>query len=118
MTEIQVFNLLKNNATLNTLINGRIFPLVAPQNVVKPYMTYRVISGLRLQCMSGAIYQGNFRFQIDVWGLTYSNVKAISEAVKNCLVGFMDSNNINIMDDYENETQLFRQIIDFKIKGQ
>lgn len=117
MTEIEVYNLLKNNATLNTLINGRIYPLVAPQNVAKPYMTYRVITGLKLQCMSGTIYQGDFRFQIDVWGLTYSNVKAISEAVKNALVGFMDSNNINITDDYESETQLFRQIIDFKIKG-
>lgn len=117
MTESQVYSLLKNNATLNTLISGRIYPLVAPQNVSYPYMTYQVVSGIRMQCLKGNIYQGNFRFQIDVWGKTYSNVKAISEAVKDCLVGFLDSNSINIMDGYENETQLFRQIIDFKIKN-
>ena len=66
--------------------------------------------------MGGQIYQGDYRMQIDCFSLTYSNVKAISEAVKNALVGFMDSNNISIMDDYENETALFRQIIDFKLK--
>lgn len=116
MTESEVYLLLKNNSTIKTLINERVYPMVAPQNVVKPYITYQVISGLKLQCMGGQIYQGDYRMQIDCFSLTYSNVKAMSEAVKNALVGFMDSNSINIMDDYENETALFRQIIDFKLK--
>lgn len=117
MTESDLVAHLKADTTLNTLVNGRIYPLIAPQNVARPYITYQVVAGRRLQCLKGNIYQGDFRFQIDVWGLTYSSVKAISEAVKNCLVGFLDSNNINIMDGHESETQLFRQIIDFKIKN-
>jgi len=116
MTESEVYLLLKNTATIKALINERVYPLVAPQNVPKPYITYRVITGLKLQCMGGQIYQGDYRMQIDCFSLTYSNVKAMSEAVKNALVGFMDSNNISIMDDYEDETALFKQIIDFKIK--
>lgn len=116
MTESQVYQLLKNNATLITLVNGRVYPIVAPQNVVKPYITYRVVSGLKLQCMSGQIYQGSYRMQLDCFSTTYSNVKAISEAVKSALIGFLDSNNIDIIDDYDDESQLFRQIIDFNIK--
>lgn len=116
MTESEVYLLLKNTATIKALINERVYPLVAPQNVVKPYITYRVITGLKLQCMGGQIYQGDYRMQIDCFSLTYSNVKAISEAVKNALVGFMDSMNISIIDDYDDESQLFKQIIDFKIK--
>lgn len=116
MTESEVYLLLKNNATLKTLVNERVYPLVAPQNVVKPYITYRVVTGLKLQCMGGQIYQGDYRMQLDCFSLTYSNVKAISEAVKNALIGFMDSNSINIIDDYEDQTALFKQIIDFKIK--
>ena len=116
MTESEVYLLLKNNATLKALINERVYPLVAPQNVIKPYITYRVVSGLKLQCIGGQIYQGDYRMQLDCFSLTYSNVKAISEAVKNALVGFMDSNSINIIDDYEDQTALFKQIIDFKIK--
>lgn len=115
MTETEVYSLLKNNATLNTLISGRIYPLVAPQNVVKPYITYRVIAGKKIQCLGGKIFKGDYRMQLDCFALSYSNAKAISQAVKNCLIGFMSSNSINIIDDYEDETQLFRQIIDFKI---
>lgn len=117
MTESEVYQLLKNDSGVNALVNGRIYPLVAPQNVQIPYMTYQVVSGLKLQCMGGNIYQGNFRFQINVWGTSYSQVKAISEAVKNALVGFLSSNNIDIRDDYDNESKFFGQIIDFKIKG-
>lgn len=116
MTESEVYLLLKNNATLKALINERVYPLVAPQNVIKPYITYRVVSGLKLQCIGGQIYQGDYRMQLDCFSLTYSNVKAISKAVENALSGFMDSNSINIIDDYEDQTALFKQIIDFKIK--
>jgi len=100
MTESEVYLLLKNNATLKTLVNERVYPLIAPQNVVKPYQ----------------IYQGDYRMQLDCFSLTYSNVKAISKAVENALSGFMDSNSINIIDDYEDQTALFKQIIDFKLK--
>ena len=116
MTESQVYQLLKTNTAIKDLINERVYPMVAPQNVAKPYITYRVVSGIKLQCIGGEIYQGDYRMQLDCFSLTYSNVKAISKAVENALVGFMDSNNISIIDDYENETALFRQIIDFKIK--
>lgn len=115
MTEAEVYKLLKNDAGVNALVGGRIYPMVAPQNVVRPYMTYRVVAGLKYQCIGGEIYQASYRFQIDAWSETYSNVKAISTAVKSALVGFMASNNINIEDDYEDESELFRQIIDFKI---
>lgn len=117
MTETQVYQLLKNDTTLNGLINGRIYPMTAPQNVVIPYMTYQVVSGLKLQCLGGSIYQGDFRFQINVWGKTYANVKVISQAVKNALIGFLVSHNIDIRDDFDNESQYFGQIIDFKIKN-
>ena len=116
MTETQVYQLLLNDTELKKLISDRVYPLVAPQNVIKPYITNRVISGIKIQCLGGQIYQGDYRMQLDCFALDYPKAKAISQAVKSCLIGFMNSNNINIMDDYEEETQLFKQIIDFKIK--
>ena len=117
MTESEVYQLLKTNTAIKALINERVYPMVAPQNVVKPYITYQVINGNNNQCVSGGIYQKDIRFQIDCWSLKYSEVKAIKEAVVNSLVGFKASNNINVMDGYESETLLYRQIIDFKLKG-
>lgn len=115
MTEMQVYELLKNDTGVKALINARVYPLVAPQNVTKPYITYRVVTGLKIQCLGGQIFQGDYRMQLDCFGTSYASVKAISQAVKSALVGFLSSHNINIMDDFEDETQLFKQIIDFKI---
>ncbi len=116
MTEGEVFKLLKNDTSVNALVSGRVYPLVAPQNVQKPFIVYRVVSGLKIQCMGGEICIGDYRMQLDCYGLTYSSVKSIGQAVKSCLVGFMSSNSIDMMDEYDDEAQLFKQIIDFKIK--
>ena len=116
MTEVDVYALLKNNAGVKALVNERVYPLVAPQNAQKPFIVYRVISGLKIQCMGGEIFRGDYRMQLDCYGLTYSSVKSIGQAVKSCLVGFMSSSDIDMMDDYDDEAQLFKQIIDFKIK--
>ena len=117
MIEIDLVAHLKSDVALTNLIGARIYPLVAPQNVVKPYITYQVINGNNNQCFSGGIYQKDIRFQIDCWSLKYSEVKAISEAVVKRLEGFKSSNNINVIDGYESETLLYRQLIDFKLKG-
>lgn len=117
MTEKKVYELLKNDTGVKALIDGRVYHLVAPQNVQKPYMIYRVITGLKIQCLGGQIFQGDYRMQLDCYSTISSNVGAISKAVESCLEGFLSSNSINIMDDYEDETKLFKKIIDFKIKN-
>lgn len=116
MIESDLVSHLKSDVTLNTLIGGRIYPLVAPQNVIKPYITYQVISDNNKQCLRGGIYKNSVRCQIDCWSTKYSEVKAIKQAVINRLVGFKSSSDINPMDGYESETLLYRQIIDFTIK--
>lgn len=116
MTEKEVYTRLKNDTTISNSIEGRIYPLVAPQNVSHPFMTYQVIAGINLQCMGGEIYQGDFRFQLNIYANSYGELKTVYEAVKNCLTGFMDSNSIMTFDDYDNETQLYKQVVDFKIK--
>lgn len=117
MIESDLVAHLKSDVTLTNLVGTRIYPLVAPQNVVKPYITYQVVGGKGKQCLQGGIYQKDKRFQIDCWSLTYSNIKAIEEAVTKRLEGFKGFNSLFTMDDYEPDTLLYRQIIDFKLKG-
>lgn len=117
MIESDLVTHLKADTALASLIGTRIYPMTAPQNVVKPYITYQVISDNSNQCMEGAIYQSDVRFQLDGWSTKYSEVKAIKTAVINAILGFKSSNSISVMDDYEDETLLYRQMIDFKLKG-
>jgi len=95
----------------------KIYPLLKPQDVGTPYITYQVINDNSNQCIGGSVYQNDARFQIDCWSKKYSEVKAIKEAVESALIGFKSSNSISNMDDYEPKTKLYRQLIDFKIKG-
>jgi len=108
---------LKNDSGVSALVGTRIYPLMAPQNVINPYITYQVVNDNSNQCMGGEVYQNDTRFQLDVWSTKYSEVKAIKEAVLSALIGFKSSNSISNMDDYEPDTKLYRQLIDFKLKG-
>lgn len=117
MIESDLYIRLKNDTAVNALVNGRISAIKAEQNVIKPYITYQVISGNSEQCISGIISEEITRFQIDIWGTTYSNVKAIKTAVIESLIGFKNSHSFSYMDDYESDTGLYRQMIDFKLKG-
>jgi len=108
---------LKADSEVSALVGTRIYPLKAPQNVTNPYMTYQVVNDNSNQCIGGETYQNDTRFQIDVWDTTYSKVDAIKKAVLSALTGFKSSNSIRAMDDYESETKLYRQLIDFKLKG-
>lgn len=115
--ETDLVTQLKANTDLTNLVGTRIYPLKAPQNVVNPYVIYRVISDVSNQCLGGVTFENDARFQIDCWSTKYSEVKAIKEAVLNAIEGFKSSYGINVMDDYEDETLLYRQLIDFKLKG-
>jgi len=108
---------LNDDSGVSALVGTRIYPLMAPQSVVSPYIVYQVINDNSKQCIGGSVYQNDTRFQIDCWSTKYSEVKAIKEAVLSALIGFKSSYSISNMDDYEPETKLYRQLIDFKLKG-
>ena len=103
--------------TKDSIDHVKIYPLIKPQDVGTPYITYQVINDNSNQCIEGIVYQNDARFQLDCWSTKYSEVKAIKEAVISALIGFKSSNSISNMDDYEPDTKLYRQLIDFKLKG-
>lgn len=117
MIEAELYNHLKNDVALSALVGTRIYPLVAPQDVLKPYLIYNEILGNDKQCIDGGIYQTDTRFQIDCWSLKYSEIKQLKDLVKDAIIGFKSSNSITTFGDYEEDTQLYREIIDFKLKG-
>lgn len=117
MVEAELFTRLKDDAGVSALVGTRIYPKKAPQNVQTPYIIFHVISDIDKQCVGGAIYQNDTRIQIDCWSLSYAEVKNLKVAVKSSLIGFKSAYEIYSMDDYEPETKLYRELIDFKLKG-
>lgn len=112
MIEAQLYTSLKDNVAL---VGGRVYPKLMPQDTQKPALVYGVINDRDIETLGCAV-GSSVRFQIDIYAESYSEVKAIKEQVKSALYGFEHKpREMNTLDDYEHETQLYREMIDFTI---
>jgi len=96
-------------------VEERVYPVVMPQNCEKPAIVYTIVSDVDEQGVNGCIAGGDVRVQIDVYAYGYLEVKELRDLVKEAIIplGPVD---IDVRDDYEDDTKLFRQIIDFKLR--
>jgi len=101
------------------LLQGRIYPLIIPQNTQMPAAVYTVINNRDDQCTTtGQAYKSVQRFQIDIYANTYKEVQQITTAVKSALYSFPNVPfEISNRDGFETDSELFRQIIEFKIRN-
>jgi hypothetical protein len=105
---IGLFNILKTIPQ----IGDHVYPLVAPQNAPTPYITYQRTSSLDTGALDGTESLDMGRFQIKVFSKKYNEALSIAETdVKNAMSG--KGNKAMHMEDYENETKLHVQILDY-----
>lgn len=118
MIETDIYLHLTNDENIISLVGDRIFPMIAPTGTVTPYITYQMISDVDLTSVQGENYGNKTRFQIDIFGKKYLEVKAVKGAVKDAMYNF----NLPIYDFisrdlFEGDTELKRQLIEFKISN-
>lgn len=107
MIGIGLFNLLKTI----TEIGDNVHPNVAPQGIKPPYITFQRISSIDTGTIDGTDSLDMGRFQIKVFSKTYKESVLIAESVKTLMSG--NGNKSMHMDDYESDTKLHVQIIDY-----
>lgn len=104
---------------LDSLVAGRIFPLVAPEGTETPYLVYQTITDEEqntLDCNGGTDNLSNARMQIDVWGESYTEAKNTAKTVRAAMKSFARQNVCGpVTEDYESETKLYRVILDYSI---
>lgn len=114
MIEELLFTHLKTEVTG---VSNRVYPMIMPQNCVKPALVYTVINAKDNQTAVGCVTSSNVRVQIDIYGTSYAGVKGILTEVKSALYSFeVYPLGLNSRDDFEEDTELFRQIIDFTLR--
>jgi hypothetical protein len=113
--EQALYTRLSTYAGLVALVSTRIYPLVAPQNATKPYITYSRISTQREYSYSGYSNLQRVRFQISCYAETYAAAKAIAiqvmaavEAWTAVQAAFVE----NQTDLFEKETKLYHVPVD------
>ncbi|MEX1040190.1 MAG: hypothetical protein WDZ51_06155 [Pirellulaceae bacterium] len=131
--EEAIYKRVKDNASIDDIVDGRIFPHHIPQsNNDYPLITYQLISNVHDHHLGGASGITVARIQFDCWGLSMAHAVGVAEKVRNLLQGFMgDLNNIKIhfislIDERSfseapvdaSDIWLFRKSVDYQIKYQ
>jgi len=115
--EPKIYTLLSGDALISALVSTRIYPVILPQNVTLPAITYSRISGGQINSFSGYSNLENPRIQIDVWGVTYASVQALAALVHTAMDGATTFGALleSDMDFYEDDTLIYRVSMDFSV---
>jgi hypothetical protein len=101
---------------LASLVSGRCFPIIAPDETAKPYITYQVVSNIPETTLDGPTGTENRRLQIDVFDTTYGAVKTLEATIKSTMASAAIVNiPLSTGDLYEGDTQLYRVTMDYSI---
>lgn len=104
---------LLNNATD---AGPRIYPQVAPDAPVKPYIVYQRISANSENVLSGKTNLINTRLQMDCYADTYVAAQALAAQVDALMDGWIVQNISNpAQDAFEPDVRLHRVIMDYSI---
>ena len=108
--------LLLADATVSGLIATRLYPMIMPQGVTLPALSYQRVATAPVNDLEGSQNHEWVRVQVDCWDDDYSGVKALSAAVRAAMLltpvyGIL----LAQLDDYDSEEKLFRVILDFNV---
>lgn len=103
--------------TLAALAGGRLYPGVAPQDAIDPFMVYQLIAGVPQSDFDGASNLTNSRYQVDCYSRTKSTADTLAASVRSAMNGASLFESVCVLqqDLYEDEPRLYRVSMDFSI---
>lgn len=102
---------------LQSLVGGRLFPVVAPSTVTLPYAVYQVISQVPQNVLADTPGLYNTRIQVDVFARLYSEGQTLKASIRSAMAsGFGNSaKEILTQDLFEEDARLHRVTMDWSV---
>jgi hypothetical protein len=99
---------------LSATFSGRLYPLVAPDNVTRPFAVYQRISTSEAT-IHGAGGISETRMQLDIFADTYAAALTLATTARSVIAASLSLTSIPLIeaDDYEPETKLYRIFMEF-----
>jgi len=108
MIESDVYNALKT-------LGYPIYPLTFPEGSEFPLLLYSVVTTTKEQPINKQDFiQTKKVFRVDIFAESYKDIKQIVEDACNVLKS-LEARNFNIVEMYEDEVKLYREMIEFEI---
>lgn len=107
-----VYQALRSNAAVVNAVGTRIYRHgSAPQDVVKPYVTWFVVTGQPQDVLNAAPCHDRDTVQVDCWSETDTGVETLAYAVRDALDNKLISNRM-VINNRETDTKLYRIAIE------
>lgn len=117
MLETELYSHLTSDTQLSAVLSDRIYPQVAPMGVSTPFAVYTVVDERDMQPADRDVCMEKFWFQIDIYADDYKTAKETKAVLKEALYRFHTyPKNLASRDVYEKDTELFRQLVEFRMK--
>ena len=109
--ETDLYDTLKSDAGVSALIGAKIWPHIADEGTAAPFLTYQMVVGTPYNIISRTTALEKKRIQINCWSDSYAGAQTLAEAVKTALNS--DGHLALEIENYVDEAQLYRRIIDW-----
>ena len=107
------------SAALSALVESRVYPDIAPDDVTRPYITYQQVGGNVVNYTEGGVPdRRNAMVQVNVWAATRLGASELSEQAENTLRTLTDLQTTVLgarVSIYESETKLYGARQDYSI---
>jgi hypothetical protein len=117
MIEQSIYNALQQD-TINTAVDGRIYPLVLPADSPLPAITYQIVGGSS-QGTQDTHGTQRYRVQVDCWGETYGDAVTLRNAVIAALDHYnVDGVYITLLqptDFFDHDALQYRAMVEFYV---
>jgi len=88
MLEDALYNILSADTDITNIVSTRIYPVIADEQEVEPYIVYQVISAPRNNTLDGVMDLVRARVQVSCWGSSYYEAVQVKEAVRLALKNY------------------------------
>ena len=110
MTEVRLYDILK------TLVANRVFPNLATQSTITPYIVYSNISSVPDTAICGTTRDSERLFQVDIYHLNHADMCALRETTITALIASPYVEAVEgFSTDYESDTALYRALISVRL---
>lgn len=69
-------------AALTTVAGGRVYPQVAPEDAVYPFVNYRVASYSPIVTIDGKVHATDYQVVFECWAKDYASALSTAESVR------------------------------------
>jgi hypothetical protein len=103
---------------LQSLVSGRLYPDIGPQDATLPYMTYQQVGGDPANFLAGIPSKRNGRFQINAWARTRAESATLIRSAEDLMRTTSTLNATTLggaIAVFEPDTKLFGSSQDFSV---